>query len=53
MDPEELTALWSWITVATAVSLSATKALAQDRLDAEVSRNLVITDLNAAKNIIS
>ena len=53
MDPDVLSALGAQISAATVAVLAATTSATQDKTDAEIAHNLIISDLVTANNLIS
>ena len=52
MDPDQLTALRAQIAAATAATLAVTVTAAQDKIEAEEVRDLIVADLSTANRLI-
>ena len=52
MDPDDLTDLQEQIAAATVAALVSTAAAVHDMIDAEIARNLILTDLATVESLI-
>ena len=53
MDPDELTALLAQITAATVAVLAATGTVAQDKIETEAARDIIVADLAMKNSLIA